>query len=206
MGGSTVAACRPRVFATAYSPAALLTVCTPPSITQQPVSQPGKQVGDQVTFSVTVAPEVTAPVNYQWQRSDNGGTTWYSAPGASTSSSYTFIVAGGDGNAQFKCYITNGCGQLYSTAVNIGVCTAVAITSNPSPQNVTAGNAASFTVAATGVSRAVVPVAVQHRQRDHVEQRGAQRDVRRILRSPPRRPTTTAFTSATCRTGAALPR
>ena len=108
-------------------------------------------MGDQVTFSVTVAPEVTAPVNYQWQRSDNGGTTWYSAPGASTSSSYTFIVAGGDGNAQFKCYITNGCGQLYSTAVNIGVCTAVAITSNPSPQNVTAGNAASFTVAATGV-------------------------------------------------------
>jgi len=138
-------------FTTAYSPAALLTVCTPPSITQQPVSQPGKQVGDQVTFTVTVPAEVTAPVNYQWQKSTDGGTTWPPAPGASTSSSYTFTVASGDGTAQFRCYITNGCGQIYSNAVNIGVCTAVSITSNPSAQNVTAGNAATFTVAATGV-------------------------------------------------------
>jgi hypothetical protein len=138
-------------FLTAFSPAALLTVCTPPTVTQQPSSQPGKQVGDHVTFTVTVPPEVTAPVGYQWQKSLDGGTTWPDAPGASTSSSYTFTVASGDDAAQFRCRIGNGCGQINSNAVNIGVCTAVSISSNPSPQNVTAGNTATFTVAATGV-------------------------------------------------------
>jgi PKD repeat protein len=136
----------------AYSSAAPLTVCTPPNITLQPVSQPGKQVGDVVTFTVTVAPEVTSP-SYQWQRTDDAGAHWgnVSAGSGANTASYTFTVASGDGSAQFRCNVTNSCGQLYSDAVSIGVCTAVSLTQNPLDLSVVANQTATFTVAASGV-------------------------------------------------------
>ncbi len=135
----------------ATSTAATLSVCTPPAITSQPVSQPGKQVGDAASFSLTVAAAVTSP-SYQWQRSDDGAATWTSvtAGTGATTASYSFTVAAGDATAQFRCIVTSPCGQLNSNIVSIGVCTATSISTQPANQNATAGQAATFSVVASG--------------------------------------------------------
>ncbi len=135
----------------ATSTAATLSVCTPPAITQQPVSQPGKQVGETASFSLALAAEVTSP-SYQWQRSDDGAATWtnVTAGTGATTASYSFTVATGDSTAQFRCNITNPCGQLYSTIVSIGVCTAASIATQPVNQNAVAGQNATFSVVGSG--------------------------------------------------------
>jgi PKD repeat protein len=135
-------------FTPAVSAAAVLSVCTPPVITQQPVSQPGKQIGEAASFSLAVAAEVTSP-SFNWQRSDNNGTTWNDISGA-TNALYSFTVAAGDAAALFRCNVTNPCGQLNSVVVSIGVCTAASLSTQPANQDVTAGQSAAFSVVAGG--------------------------------------------------------
>jgi PKD repeat protein len=135
----------------ATSAAATLSVCTPPAITSQPVSQPGKQVGDVASFGLTVAAAVTSP-SYQWQRSNDSAKTWINvtAGTGATTASYSFTVAAGDATAQFRCNVSSPCGQMYSIVVSIGVCTTSSISGQPANQAATAGQAATFTIVAGG--------------------------------------------------------
>jgi PKD repeat protein len=138
-------------FTPAVSTAATLTVCTPPVITQQPVSLLGKQVGETASFGVTVAAESTSP-SYQWQRSVDNAATWTNVTNGTgaTAVSYSFTVGAGDGAALFRCAIVNPCGQVNSNTVSVGVCTPASIVTQPSDQSLNPGQSVTFSVVASG--------------------------------------------------------
>jgi len=117
-----------------------------PSITTQPASQT-VSTGQTATFSVVAAG--TAPFNYQWNK--NG-----TAVSGATSSSYTTSpTTTSDNGAQFTALVSNPAGSVTSIAATLTV-NAVAlppsITTQPASQTVTAGQTATFTVAAGGTA------------------------------------------------------
>ncbi len=115
-----------------------------PSITTQPASQT-VMTGQTATFNVTAAG--TGPLSYQWQKN---GTAIIGA----TSSGYTTPpAAASDNGAQFTVLVTNSVGSMTSGAAALTVSAAPvapSITTQPVSQSVTAGQTASFGVAATG--------------------------------------------------------
>ncbi len=134
---------------TATSSAATLTVNAAPvapSITTQPASQ---TVTAGQTASFSVAATGTAPLNYQWQKNSV-------AVGGATSSSYTTpATASSDNGALFTVVVSNTAGSATSNAATLTVNAAPvapSITSQPASQTVTMGQAASFSVAATGTA------------------------------------------------------
>ena len=135
------------------SMAALLTLCTAVGITAQPATQ-SVASGAGVTFSVVA---VGTSLSYQWQREENGGSTWNPIALANTAS-YTFTAAvpstgnvSPDSGAQFRCMVTSTCGgTLSSNAAIANVNTTPIITKNPSDTSVTVGNTAVFSVQARG--------------------------------------------------------
>lgn len=137
-----------------YSQSAILTICTLPNITLQPV-QPAQPVvnGNSVTLSVA-ASGTGGAFTYLWQQSKDGGTTWPNATGTGVTSG-TFISAGltsADNNSQFRCQVSNGCGSpVTSTAVTVTVCTPPSIAANGQPVGWAgiAGSTASFSVVLT---------------------------------------------------------
>jgi hypothetical protein len=134
---------------TATSNAATLTVTPPPgtpSITSQPTGQ-SVTAGQTATFSVTATG--TAPLSYQWQK--NGA-----AISGATSFSYTTpVTTNSDNGAQFVVTVSNSVGTATSNAATLTVTpapVAPSITSQPTSQSVTAGQAATFSVGATGTA------------------------------------------------------
>jgi Abnormal spindle-like microcephaly-assoc'd, ASPM-SPD-2-Hydin/Immunoglobulin domain/Immunoglobulin I-set domain len=122
---------------------ATLTVNVPPTITTQPSSQT-ITVGQTAMF--TVAATGTTPMSYQWMK--NG-----TAISGATSSSYTApVTTFADNGAQFKVLVSNIAGNATSAAATLTVNVPPTITTQPSSQAVTAGQTATFTVAATGTS------------------------------------------------------
>ena len=117
-----------------------------PAITAQPTSQT-VIAGRTATF--TVAATGTSPMTYQWMK--NGA-----AISGATSSSYTTAATTTSDNAsQFTVVANNSAGSATSTAATLTVnaaAVAPAITTQPTSQAVTAGQTATFTVAATGTS------------------------------------------------------
>ena len=117
-----------------------------PSITAQPVSQT-VTAGQSAPFSV--AATGTAPLSFQWNR--NG-----SAILGATSSSYTTpATTNSDNGAQFTVLVSNTAGSVTSNAATLTVnaaAVAPSITTQPVSQTVTAGQTASFSVAATGTA------------------------------------------------------
>src|SRR5216684_1668246 len=117
-----------------------------PSITTQPASQ---TVTAGQTASFSVAATGTAPLNYQWNK--NG-----TAISGATSSSYTTpATTSSDNGAQFTVVISNTAGSVTSNSVTLTVSAAPvapSITTEPANQTVTAGQTASFSVAATGTA------------------------------------------------------
>ncbi|MEJ7610002.1 MAG: zinc-dependent metalloprotease family protein [Ferruginibacter sp.] len=94
------------------SNAVLLSVNNPVSVTQNPQDQRGC-AGDNFTFSVVAAPPTG--INYQWQVSTNGGTTYSNVPGAGgTASSFTITNAPITLNGNLYRVIVSGgiCGQV----------------------------------------------------------------------------------------------
>jgi hypothetical protein len=123
------------------SAAAALTVNVPPAITAQPVSET-VTAGQAGTFSVVATG--TAPLTYQWFSSG-------SAIAGATSSSYaTAATVSGDNGSVFTVTVTNVAGTVTSAAATLTVNTAPAITTQPVSETVTAGQTATFSVAATG--------------------------------------------------------
>src|SRR6266853_492515 len=117
-----------------------------PSITTQPTSQT-VTAGQSATFNVTAIG--AAPLSYQWKR--NG----VAISGATSSSYTTAATASSDNGAQFTVVVTNTAGSVTSSpailTVNVAP-VAPSITTQPASQTVTAGQTATFTVAATGTA------------------------------------------------------
>ena len=131
------------------SSAATLTVnaaAVAPSITTQPVSQT-VTAGQTATFSVVASS--TAPMTYLWRKNN-------AAIRDATSSSYTTPAATtSDNGAQYSVTVGNSAGYVTSSAATLTVnaaAVAPSITSQPVSQTVTAGQTATFSVAASGTA------------------------------------------------------
>jgi hypothetical protein len=122
------------------------TPAVPPSITTQPVSQ-SVMLGQTATFSVTATG--TAPLSYQWQK--NG-----TAVSGAASASYTIpATSTSDNGAQFTVVVSNSVSSVTSSSATLAVNAALvapSITTQPNSQTVATGQAASFSVAATGTA------------------------------------------------------
>jgi hypothetical protein len=116
-----------------------------PSITTQPVSQ-SVTAGQMATFSVTTG---STPLTYQWMK--NG----VSISGANSSNYSTPVTTITDNGAQFTVSVSNASGTASSNSALLTVnapIIAPAITLQPLAQSVTAGQAATFSVATTGTA------------------------------------------------------
>jgi extracellular elastinolytic metalloproteinase len=131
------------------SNAAILTVNSQAVITAQPANF-NACTGSTATFSVTVTG--TTPT-YQWQVSTDGGLNYTNIPGATTSTLSLPSVTSGMNNNLYQVVINNACtSNLTSAAALLNVSEPAAITTQPSPVTVCAGNNASFSVTATGTN------------------------------------------------------
>ena len=117
-----------------------------PAITTQPASQTVTP-GQTATFAVTATG--TAPLSYQWQK--NGA----NIAGATSASYTTPATATSDSGSTFVAVVSNSVGTATSNAATLTVNpapVAPTITTQPTNQTVTAGQAATFTVVATGTA------------------------------------------------------
>lgn len=62
--------------------------------------------GDTGSFTVTASIDSEATINYQWQVSTNGGSTWSNAPGTSTNASYSVTPPYSSNGYKYRCYLT----------------------------------------------------------------------------------------------------
>ena len=126
----------------------------PPSITTQPASQT-VNAGQTATFSVVATG--TAPLSYQWQQ--NGANI-----SGATAASYTIpATTSANNGATFDVLVSNSAGSVTSSTAKLTVTAAAvppSITTQPANQTVTAGQTATFSVAATGTA----PLSYQWRQ------------------------------------------
>jgi Protein of unknown function (DUF1573)/Immunoglobulin domain/Immunoglobulin I-set domain len=116
------------------------------AITTQPVNQ-SVVVGQTATFSVVATGAGT--LTYQWKK---GGTA---ISGATAASYTTPATANSDNGSAFTVVVTDSNGSLTSNPATLTVtATAVApsITTEPANQTVSVGQAATFSVTATGTS------------------------------------------------------
>jgi ELWxxDGT repeat protein len=136
---------------TATSAAATLTVdAIQVTIATQPASET-VNAGSTASFSVVAAG--TAPITYQWSRSNDDGTTWTAVSGA-TAASYSIAAAAlSDNAAKFKVAVANSVNTATSSAATLTVdAVKVAITTQPASKTVNAGAAAGFSVVTTGTA------------------------------------------------------
>ncbi len=125
------------------SNAATLTVKVPPSITAQPANK-AVNVGQTASFSVTATG--TGTLSYQWKK--NG-----TAISGATSASYTTpATTASDNGAQFTVTITDLVSNVTSNAAILTVNGPPSIATQPASRTVSAGQTASFSVAATGTA------------------------------------------------------
>lgn len=123
------------------------------AITTQPTALTNCS-GSNSFFTVAATGSI---LNYQWQVSTNGGTTWNNlantAPySAVTSNQLTITGTPASLNAnQYRCYIIGAClSAATSNAVALTVNTPPAVTVNPSNSTVCFNTATSFSAAGTG--------------------------------------------------------
>jgi uncharacterized repeat protein (TIGR02543 family) len=127
--------------------ATLTVTMTPPAISAQPSNQSVTE-GASASFSVTAS---GSQLTYQWQRSNNSGTTWTNISSAASSTYTISSTTLYDGNARFHCVITNAAGSVTSNAVTLTVAMAPPVIAvQPWDQGVTVGATASFSLTANG--------------------------------------------------------
>ena len=117
-----------------------------PAITTQPANQ---TVTAGQTASFNVAASGTAPLTYQWQKNN---ANIIGATGASYTTPATTTANSG---STFRCVVSNSAGSATSSAATLTVnaaAVAPSITTQPANQTVTAGQTASFSVAASGTA------------------------------------------------------
>jgi len=117
-----------------------------PSITTQPTNQT-VSAGQTATFNATATG--TAPLSYQWRKNNV-------AISVATSSSYTTLATTTlDSGSTFVVVVSNAAGTVTSATATLTVNAAPvapSITTQPASQTVTAGQTATFTVAATSTA------------------------------------------------------
>ena len=115
-------------------------------ISDQPISCQG-YVGETVYFSVGASGEA---LNFQWQLSKDGGETWTNsgATGCNTES-LAVKVLGGYNKLQYRCLVTDAYGTVL-TSDSATLTVLPKITTQPADQSAKVGEAAKFTVAASG--------------------------------------------------------
>lgn len=72
--------------------------------------------------SFTAVAAGNPPLTYQWERSNDGGTTWAAVSGA-TASTYSFTAVAGDNGAKFRCVATSSCGAGTSVVATLTITT-----------------------------------------------------------------------------------
>ena len=130
----------------ATSAVAVLNVLLPPAITQSPQTQ---NVLAGSNFSLTVSVNGNPPPAYQWWFN---GTLLADGGRISGSSSNSLTVSLSQTNDTGNYWVTasNGFGMATSSVAAVSVLLPVAITDQPVNQTLLVGNAATFTVGATG--------------------------------------------------------
>ncbi len=125
---------------------------TPPTISTAPTNQ-AVCVGLTATF--TVATSGTPATGYQWQVSTNGGTSWANVStgtGGTTVSYTTPATTVAMSGYQYRVIASSQCAQATSTPVTLTVNVPAAITTQPASIAKCAGDAATFSVIATGTN------------------------------------------------------
>ena len=137
------------------SSSALLTDNTGPVITTNPANDTICS-GNNASFSGSAS---GTSLNYQWQESTNGGSTWGNITNGgvysgATSTSLTLTGITSTYNSyQYRLSVSNsGCSGVTSTAATVFVQTAPSVGTSPHDSTTCSGNNASFTVSATGTS------------------------------------------------------
>jgi hypothetical protein len=123
------------------SDTAIVSVCNPPTIAVQPVSQTVAS-GTAVTLDVGV--NGYGPFIYQWYLGTAPDT---SNPIPTDDSPLTVAPAS---TTSYWVSITNDCGTAQSNTVTVTVCNPPAITLQPQSQTITAGSSVTLSVTATG--------------------------------------------------------
>jgi len=124
------------------STVAMLTVGTPPSVTNPPSSLTVVQ-GQNATFSVSASGD--GPLSYQWRF--NGAPV-----GSSSSSAYTVVGATVTNAGNYDAVVSNAYGSATSIVAQLTVLVPPSISGQPTNQTVVAGSDANFQVGASGSS------------------------------------------------------
>ena len=120
------------------------------AITGQPTDQ-SAVAGSTATFRVTA----TNATGYQWQRSSSAGAAFTDVAGATAAGHTTAATTAADNGALYRVVVSGAGGSVTSSAATLTVTAAVvapAITVQPAPQTITAGQDATFSVTATGTA------------------------------------------------------
>ncbi|MCX8520208.1 MAG: immunoglobulin domain-containing protein, partial [Rhodoferax sp.] len=141
-----ITACGGGATDTPVNPPPTNPTATAPSITAQPENQ-SVVAGETATFKVLATGSAT--LSYQWQK---GGINVSGGTGATSNTYTTPATAIGDNNAVFTVVVSNNVGSVTSTAMLTVTTEAVApsISSQPAEQLAITGQAATFSVTATG--------------------------------------------------------
>ena len=124
-----------------------------PTFTTQPASQ-AQAPGDTATFTVAITDGGCPDIALQWERSTDGGTTWFDISGET---GLTLTVPGltlGMNGYQYRAVASNNHSSVNSNAATLTVSetpVAPTITQQPVSVTVATGLTATFTVAATGI-------------------------------------------------------
>ena len=123
--------------------------CVNAAITTQPVNT---NVCAGANASITVTATGTS-LNYQWQLSTDGGTTFNNISGAISATLNLNAVTAGMNNNRYKVIVSNTCpSSVTSVAVTLTVTNATVINTQPVNTTVCSGNNATFSVTATGTA------------------------------------------------------
>ena len=134
-------------YGTVISEPAVLNVFSRPIIKTQPKSV-DTTPGNTVKFTVSAA---GSDLTYQWQFRAPGTTTWYDSgmTGAQTATISVPATLARSGQ-QYRCVVSNDLGSATSSAATLNVLAKPAITAQPQSVAAAYGDAAKFTVSATG--------------------------------------------------------
>jgi len=122
-----------------------------PTITQQPVAT-AVTAPNTATFTVAATGQPTPTL--QWQRSTNAGVSFVDLPGATGPSYTTAATTLQDNGAQFRAVATSSAGTATSLVATLTVGAGLSLpvfTTQPQDVNVTVGQTATWTAAASGV-------------------------------------------------------